>query len=67
MHVEVDGLAQLVAELLEPARIEAGKVDLDLRTCRMTSSPGMRWSASDRTRRGLDWTLAQGLSNPSCM
>jgi two-component system phosphate regulon sensor histidine kinase PhoR len=34
MHVEVDGLAQLVAELLELARIEAGRLDLDLRTCR---------------------------------
>jgi hypothetical protein len=31
MHVEVDGLAQLVAELLELARIEAGRLDLDLR------------------------------------
>jgi len=35
MHVEVDGLAQLVMELLELARIEAGRLDLDLRTCRM--------------------------------
>jgi two-component system phosphate regulon sensor histidine kinase PhoR len=34
MHVEVDGLAQLVGELLELARIEAGRLDLDLRTCR---------------------------------
>ncbi len=34
MHVEVDGLAQLVAELLELARIEAGRLDLDLRVCR---------------------------------
>jgi two-component system, OmpR family, phosphate regulon sensor histidine kinase PhoR len=33
MHVEVDGLAQLVAELLELARIEAGRLELDLRTC----------------------------------
>ncbi len=33
MHVEVDGLAQLVAELLELTRIEAGRLDLDLRTC----------------------------------
>jgi two-component system, OmpR family, phosphate regulon sensor histidine kinase PhoR len=30
MHVEVDGLAQLVAELLELARAEAGKVELEL-------------------------------------
>jgi two-component system phosphate regulon sensor histidine kinase PhoR len=35
MHVEVDGLAQLVAELLELARIEAGRLDLDLRDCRV--------------------------------
>jgi two-component system phosphate regulon sensor histidine kinase PhoR len=35
MHVEVDGLAQLVTELLELARIEAGRLDLDLRTCRL--------------------------------
>jgi two-component system phosphate regulon sensor histidine kinase PhoR len=33
MHVEVDGLAQLVAELLELARVEAGKVDLELAPC----------------------------------
>ncbi|MBO0882612.1 MAG: PAS domain-containing protein, partial [Mycobacterium sp.] len=33
MHVEVDGLAQLVGELLELARIEAGRLDLDLHTC----------------------------------
>jgi two-component system phosphate regulon sensor histidine kinase PhoR len=35
MNVEVDGLAQLVTELLELARIEAGRLDLDLRTCRV--------------------------------
>jgi two-component system, OmpR family, phosphate regulon sensor histidine kinase PhoR len=34
MHVEVDGLAQLVTELLELARIEAGRLDLDLQRCR---------------------------------
>jgi two-component system, OmpR family, phosphate regulon sensor histidine kinase PhoR len=34
MHVEVDGLAQLVAELLELARIEAGRLELDLQLCR---------------------------------
>jgi two-component system phosphate regulon sensor histidine kinase PhoR len=33
MHVEVDGLAHLVTELLELARIEAGRLDLDLRPC----------------------------------
>jgi two-component system phosphate regulon sensor histidine kinase PhoR len=30
MHVEVDGLAELVAELLELARAEAGKLELDI-------------------------------------
>jgi two-component system phosphate regulon sensor histidine kinase PhoR len=30
MHVEVDGLAQLVSELLDLARAEAGRLDLDL-------------------------------------
>ena len=35
MHVEVDGLAQLVMELLELARIEAGRLELDLRLCRV--------------------------------
>jgi two-component system phosphate regulon sensor histidine kinase PhoR len=35
MHVEVDGLAQLVAELLELAKIEAGRLELDLRLCRL--------------------------------
>jgi two-component system phosphate regulon sensor histidine kinase PhoR len=34
MHVEVDGLAQLVTELLELARIEAGRLELDLQVCR---------------------------------
>jgi two-component system phosphate regulon sensor histidine kinase PhoR len=33
MHVEVDGLAHLVAELLELARVEAGKLDLELAPC----------------------------------
>ncbi len=30
MHVEVDGLAQLVSELLELARVESGRLELDL-------------------------------------
>jgi two-component system phosphate regulon sensor histidine kinase PhoR len=30
MHVEVEGLAQLVAELLQLARVEAGKLELEL-------------------------------------
>jgi len=34
MHIEVDGLAQLVAELLELARAEAGRLDLQLAPCR---------------------------------
>jgi len=34
MHTEVDGLAQLVAELLELARAEAGRLDLQLAPCR---------------------------------
>lgn len=34
MHVEVDGLAQLVAELLDLARAEAGRLDLSLAPCR---------------------------------
>jgi two-component system, OmpR family, phosphate regulon sensor histidine kinase PhoR len=34
MHIEVDGLAQLVAELLELARVEAGRLDLQLAPCR---------------------------------
>src|SRR5947209_19510227 len=33
MHVEVDGLAQLVTELLELARVEAGKLDLEVAPC----------------------------------
>jgi two-component system phosphate regulon sensor histidine kinase PhoR len=34
MHGEVDGLAQLVAELLELARAEAGRLELQLAPCR---------------------------------
>jgi two-component system phosphate regulon sensor histidine kinase PhoR len=34
MHLEVDGLAQLVAELLDLARAEAGRLDLNLAICR---------------------------------
>jgi len=34
MHVEVDGLAQLVSELLDLARAEAGRLDLQLTPCR---------------------------------
>jgi two-component system phosphate regulon sensor histidine kinase PhoR len=34
MHVEVDRLAQLVAELLDLARAEAGRLDLRLEICR---------------------------------
>jgi two-component system, OmpR family, phosphate regulon sensor histidine kinase PhoR len=35
MHIEVDGLAQLVAELLDLARAEAGRLDLHLEPCRV--------------------------------
>lgn len=34
MHVEVDGLAQLVSELLDLARAEAGRLELRLAPCR---------------------------------
>ncbi|MBV9580449.1 MAG: PAS domain-containing protein [Chloroflexi bacterium] len=34
MHVEVDGLAQMVTELLDLARAEAGRLDLRLAPCR---------------------------------
>ncbi|MBV9329283.1 MAG: PAS domain-containing protein [Chloroflexi bacterium] len=34
MHVEVDGLAQMVTELLDLARAEAGRLDLCLAPCR---------------------------------
>ena len=34
MHVEVDGLAQLVTELLDLARAEAGRLELHLTPCR---------------------------------
>lgn len=47
MHVEVDGLAQLVTELLELARAEAGKLELDLAPCQ----PGeLLREAVERTR-----------------
>jgi two-component system, OmpR family, phosphate regulon sensor histidine kinase PhoR len=47
MHVEVDGLAQLVAELLQLTRIEAGRLDLDLCTCQADELIG---EAIDRIR-----------------
>jgi signal transduction histidine kinase len=34
MHIEVDGLAQMVAELLDLARAEAGRLELRLAPCR---------------------------------
>jgi two-component system, OmpR family, phosphate regulon sensor histidine kinase PhoR len=34
MHVEVDGLTQMIAELLDLARAEAGRLDLGLAPCR---------------------------------
>jgi two-component system phosphate regulon sensor histidine kinase PhoR len=33
MHIEVDGLAHLVSELLELARVEAGRLELELMPC----------------------------------
>ncbi|MBV9355559.1 MAG: HAMP domain-containing histidine kinase, partial [Chloroflexi bacterium] len=33
MHIEVDGLAHLVTELLELARVEAGRLELELMPC----------------------------------
>jgi two-component system phosphate regulon sensor histidine kinase PhoR len=61
MHVEVDGLAQLVTELLELARIEAGRLDLDLRTCRVDQ---LVRDATERirpyaTRVGLDVSVGE--------
>jgi len=35
MHVEVDGLAQMVTELLDLARAEAGRLELRLAPCRL--------------------------------
>src|SRR5207237_9775868 len=35
MHVEVDGLAQMVTELLDLARAEAGRLELHLAPCRL--------------------------------
>src|SRR5919197_70814 len=47
MHVEVEGLAQLVAELLQLARVEAGKLELEL----APYSPGdLVREAVERTR-----------------
>jgi two-component system, OmpR family, phosphate regulon sensor histidine kinase PhoR len=61
MHVEVDGLAQLVSELLELARIEAGRLDLELVPCRVDE---LVYEAVDRirpyaTRVGLDLHLSE--------
>jgi two-component system phosphate regulon sensor histidine kinase PhoR len=47
MHVEVDGLAQLVAELLELARAEAGKLELELAPCQPSE---LLKEAVERTR-----------------
>ena len=46
MHVEVDGLAQLVTELLELARAEAGKLELEL----------AMWRAGDLLREAVERT-----------
>jgi two-component system, OmpR family, phosphate regulon sensor histidine kinase PhoR len=47
MHVEVDGLAHLVAELLELARAEAGRLELELAPCEVGE---LLRVAVDRTR-----------------
>ncbi|GAC1323591.1 MAG: ATP-binding protein [Chloroflexota bacterium] len=47
MHVEVDGLAQMVTELLELARAEAGRLELDIRPCR---ADGLVRDAVERIR-----------------
>jgi two-component system, OmpR family, phosphate regulon sensor histidine kinase PhoR len=47
MHVEVDGLAQLVTELLELARAEAGKLELELESCQASE---LLRDAVDRSR-----------------
>jgi signal transduction histidine kinase len=41
MHVEVDGVAQLVSELLDLARMDAGRLELPQRVSR-----GTRWSTT---------------------
>ena len=47
MHVEVDGLAELVVELLELARAEAGRLELELEPCPPTD---LLRQAVERTR-----------------
>jgi two-component system phosphate regulon sensor histidine kinase PhoR len=64
MHVEVDGLAQLVAELLELARIEAGKLELDLHLCRanelvMDAVERIRPYAA-RVGLNVEWMMPEG-------
>jgi two-component system phosphate regulon sensor histidine kinase PhoR len=65
MHVEVDGLAQLVNELLDLARAEAGKLEMDLAPCRADE---LLYEAVERTRSyaeraGLRVHLAKGLNS----
>src|SRR5206468_5774492 len=61
MHVEVDGLAQLVSELLELARIESGQVQLQRQP---VDAAQLAQGAAERLRphaeraglvRRLDW------------
>jgi two-component system phosphate regulon sensor histidine kinase PhoR len=64
MHVEVDGLAQLVTELLELARAEAGKLDLELAPCQADE---LLHRAVERTRAyaervGLQVDLADAVN-----
>jgi two-component system, OmpR family, phosphate regulon sensor histidine kinase PhoR len=68
MHVEVDGLALLVTELLELARAEASRLDLELAPC---EADELLREAVERTRphaerAGLQVVLADGI-NPDLM
>jgi two-component system, OmpR family, phosphate regulon sensor histidine kinase PhoR len=62
MHVEVDGLAHMVTELLELARVEAGRVELEVEACQ---AGDLLRAALDRVRphaerTGLEVELIQG-------
>lgn len=67
MHVEIDGLAQLVAELLELARIESGQVALRLQPVDLVAVAG---AAAERLRpqaerQGLQLTIHRTDKLPS--
>jgi two-component system phosphate regulon sensor histidine kinase PhoR len=62
MHIEVDGLAELVAELLELARAEAGRLELDLVPCQPAE---LLSDAVERTRPYAERVgLQVNLANP---